>query len=322
MSELGDIMGDDFEEQYQEKRQQAREEASKVEKEVLMEIAYEAINNGGFKGEEPRFRFSGPNVQHDVLLMESPDRDLQKFRHQLGDDAMTMGMFHLDTLFSIVFQSNMIDMLDKIEEEEYYLVVGRYQEKTQTNGNGEEETYYNINPVRGIVPLAIAKKYADKYEEKMAGSSVEEQSEEQNNESSDDDMDLGGLEDDDSVSDEDIVKVFKQIGKKAENVLVSVAEGNEDMIDKLVNVTNNNLSDEADRERILDVFEENVDDIEGRGEDEEDDMDLGGLDDDLEDEADELEGDLTDDGDDEPEEESESSSDESDDEDSDPSDWF
>lgn len=321
MSELGDIMGDEFESEYQEKRQQAREEASKVDKEVLMEIAYEAINNGGFKGEEPRFRFSGPNVQHDVLLMESPDRDLQKFRHQLGDDAMTMGMFHLDTLFSIVFQSNMIDMLDKIEEDEYYLVAGRYQEKTQTNGSGEEETYYNINPVRGIVPLSIAKKYADKYEEKMAGSSVEEQSEEQNTESSDDDMDLGGLDDDEGVSDDEIIAVFKEIGSQAEDVLKAVASGEEDMMDKLVNVTNNNLSGEADREHILDVFEDNVDEIEGRGEEEEeedDGMDLGDLGGDSDDEEESEEDDVTptDDGGDEEEESAD------DDEDSDPSDWF
>lgn len=321
MSELGDIMGDEFESEYQEKRQQAREEASKVDKEVLMEIAYEAINNGGFKGEEPRFRFSGPNVQHDVLLMESPARDLQKFRHQLGDDAMTMGMFHLDTLFSIVFQSNMIDMLDKIEEDEYYLVAGRYQEKTQTNGSGEEETYYNINPVRGIVPLSIAKKYADKYEEKMAGSSVEEQSEEQNTESSDDDMDLGGLDDDEGVSDDEIIAVFKEIGSQAEDVLKAVASGEEDMMDKLVNVTNNNLSGEADREHILDVFEDNVDEIEGRGEEEEeedDGMDLGDLGGDSDDEEESEEDDVTptDDGGDEEEESAD------DDEESDPSDWF
>ena len=325
MSKLADIMGEDFEEEYQGKRQQAREEASKVSNEVMMEIAYEAINNEGFKGEEPRFRFSTDNMDHDVLLMESPDRDLQKFRHELGDDAMTMGMFHLDTLFSIAFQSNMIDLIDKIEEGEYYIVVGRYQEKTQTKGNGEEETYYNINPVRGILPLEVGKKYADKFEEQMGGTSVEEQSEEQQSESSDDEPDLGGLGDDedDEVSDDDVVEIFHYVGDEAPSVLEKVAEGNEDMMDKLTNVVNQNVDGDVGKERVLDIYEDNVDSIDGRGEDEEDDEpDLSGLgdsDDDDEDSEDEEDDSPTDDGGDDDEEEA---SDDDSDEDSDPSDWF
>ena len=319
MSELGDIMGDDFEEEYQEKRSRRREEASKVDKPTLMEICYEAINNGGFKGEEPRFRFSGDSVDHDVLLMESPDDDLETFRWPLGDTAKTQGMFHVDELFSLAFQENMLDLLSKIETGEYYLVVGRYEERTETDSNGNEETYYNINPVRGIVPLKVGKKYADQYEDQMEGSSPEEQAEQQQSESSDDsdsDIDLSDA-DDSSVSDDDIVQIFHAVGDKAADLLQSVVYGDSTSVDKLVTVTNNNLDGEADTERILDVFEENVDTIDGRGEEEDDDdLDLGGLGYDSDDE-DEVPA-PTDGGG------SDTSSESSDDggDSSDPSDWF
>ena len=312
-------MGDDFEEEYQEKRSRRREEASKVDKPTLMEICYEAINNGGFKGEEPRFRFSGDSVDHDVLLMESPDDDLETFRWPLGDTAKTQGMFHVDELFSLAFQENMLDLLSKIETGEYYLVVGRYEERTETDSNGNEETYYNINPVRGIVPLKVGKKYADQYEDQMEGSSPEEQAEQQQSESSDDsnsDIDLSDA-DDSSVSDDDIVQIFHAVGDKAADLLQSVVYGDSTSVDKLVTVTNNNLDGEADRERILDVFEENVDTIDGRGEEEDDDdLDLGGLGDESDDEE-EVPA-PTDGGG------SDTSSESSDDggDSSDPSDWF
>ena len=319
MSELGDIMGDDFEEEYQEKRSRRREEASKVDKPTLMEICYEAINNGGFKGEEPRFRFSGDSVDHDVLLMESPDDDLETFRWPLGDTAKTQGMFHVDELFSLAFQENMLDLLSKIETGEYYLVVGRYEERTETDSNGNEETYYNINPVRGIVPLSVGKKYADQYEDQMEGSSPEEQAEQQQSESSggsDSEIDLSDA-DDSSVSDDEIVQIFHAVGDKAADLLQSVVYGDSTSIDKLVTVTNNNLDGEADRERILDLFEEKVDNIDGRGEEEDDDdLDLGGLGDESDDEE-EVPAPTDGGGSDTS---SESSDDDGDS--SDPSDWF
>lgn len=326
MGKLGDIMGDDFENKYQKKSQERREEARKVSKETLMEIAYKAIHGGGFDGEEPRFRFDGENVDHDVLLMSSPEENLSKFQWPLGDDAKTQGMFHLDQLFSCAFQENMLHLLERIKTDEYYLVVGRYQEKTQTDSDGTEDVYYNINPVRGIVPLEVAKKYADEYESKMEGSSVEEQAKQQKEEmegsdDSEDDTDLSGLDGGGSeVSDDDIVSVFKAVGDQSPKVLEKVANGDSDTMDKLVEVTNNNLDGEASRERILDVFEDNVEEIDGRGEDEEDgdgDMDLGGLGDD--------DDSGSEDGSDDSEEEAETSDDSGSsdgDGSEDPSDWF
>ncbi|EGQ44113.1 MAG: hypothetical protein J07AB43_01720 [Candidatus Nanosalina sp. J07AB43] len=282
MSELGDILGTEFEEKYEKKRNN-RQNASKVDKETLMEIAYEAVNNDGFKGEEPRFRFNSDSDTYDVLLMHSPDTDLQTFRWPLGDSAKTQGMFHGDELFSLAFQQNLLDLLDKIETDEYYLVVGQYEETTQSNSDGKEETYYNINPVQGIVPLKVAKKYADKFEEQLQGSSIEEQSQKQQTEgsstetsnSTDDspDLDLGGSEPE--VEDSDILRIFNAIGEQQADLLHSVSSG--EQLDTLVRITNNNLDGETSREHILDTFEENVEEIDGRGE-EDDDLDLGGLD--------------------------------------------
>ena len=330
MSELGDIMGEEFEEEYQEKANEARQEARKVSTEMMMEICYEAINNEGFKGEEPRFRFAGENVDHDVLLMESPEDDLETFRWPLGDDAKTQGMFHLEQLFSLAFQENMLDLLSKIETDTYYVVVGDYEETTQQQGDGTEETYYNINPVRGIVPLPLAKEYADEYESQLESTSVEEQSEQQSSSSngSGSDIDLGG-DSDTSVSDEDIVGVFQAIGNKdgGEAILQGVSDGSGDETDKLVSLTQENVDGDVGRERVLDVFEDQVEEIDGRGEDDDSgmDLDLGSdSDDDSDDSSDEAESESSDDSgsedDDEPEETS--SDDGEDDEGEDPSDWF
>lgn len=303
MGKLGDILGDDFEEEYQSKRQQRREEVNKVEKPTLMEICYKAIEGGGFDGEEPRFRFDAGSTDHDVLLMESPDTDLQTFRWPLGDTAKTQGMFHLDQLFSLAFQENMLDLLDKIETDEYYLVVGKYEETTQTNSDGDEETYYNINPVRGIVPIEVAQQYSKKYEEQMQGTPVEEQSQQQSesDDGSDDsgsDVDLGGLGGDEpEVTDDDIIEVFHVVGDEAPSVLESVAGGDEDAIDKLCNVVQNNIDGDTDSEHILDVFEDEVQSIPGRNEEDEeedDGIDLGGLDE-GEDETSDDEPEVTDD---------------------------
>lgn len=321
MSELGDILGDEFEEKYEEKRN-SRQNASKVSTEVLMEIAYEAINNEGFKGEEPRFRFSGNSNSYDVLLMHSPEDDLETFRWPLGDEAKTQGMFHGDQLFSLAFQQNLLDLLDKIETDEYYLVVGQYEERTETNSNGQEDTYYNINPVQGIVPLSVGKKYADKYEDELQGSSVQEQAQKQQNESStDDEPDIDMGDSGNSVTDDDVLQMFNAIGDQAPDLIRSVSEGN--MLDKLVEVTNNNLDGETDREHILDVFEAEVDSIDGRGEDEDGGLDLGDLDGD--DDAELDDGLPEHDGEDESdntETEADNTDDEASDGDGDPSDWF
>lgn len=294
MGRLGDIMGEEFEEQYETTKDERRQQVRKVDTKTMMEICYEALNNGMFTPEDPRFTFSGENVDHDVLLMEAPDSDIQKFRHKLGDDALSLGMFHLNDLMSCAFQEEMMELVDKIQEGESYIIVGRYEEKRQTDGSGNEDVYYNVNPVRGIVPIAKAKEYADKYEDGMEGASVEEQSAEQTSDEDssddDDDMDLDGLDDeDDGLDVSEVTAVFKKIGKKNKSVLKKVSEADEDAMDKVVGVVNKNISSEGSREEILDIFHNEVQEIEGwdeEEEEEEDDLDLGDLDDEEEDDLD------------------------------------
>jgi len=326
MGELGDVLGDDFEEQYESKVQQRRQKAQRVTSDTMMKIAHLAINEGGFKGEEPRFTYDEGDIQHDVLLMQAPEKDIQKFRHQLGDSAVSLGMFHLDKLFSCAFNEGLVELVDKIEEGKYYLVVGRYQQKTEMK-DGEERTYNNMSPVRGIAPISKAKEMAQQYDDEMAGTSVEEQAEEQSSDSSSDDSSSGGVsinssDDDSEVDRSDIVRVFQAVADGSSEVLREVAAGNSDALSKLTNVVNDNVSgDEVSIERVADIFEEEVDEIDGRHEEEEeeedDGIDLGGLG-----------GGDSDDGDDSDDEEEEveetTSTDDSsgDEEEGDPDDWF
>lgn len=300
MSKLADIMGDDFAEEYEQQREAARREANRVDKESLMEISYHAIHGDGFKGEDPRFTYTGDAVEHDVLLMESPDDNLGKFKNPFDNGGMSMGMFHMDKLFSCAFNEEMLDIVDKIEEGTFYVVVGGYEEVLQGDGNGDEEKYYNVNPVRGFIPLEVAKNYADEYDSQMDGASVEEQAQDQQEQTSDD----GSGSDDVSVSDSlgdtseaprsSIIQVFQAIGNDAPAVLEGTSEGDSDSMDKLVQVAQGNTDGEAERERVLDVFEEEVEEIDGRGEEDEgdDDIDLGDIsasDDDEDDTSDDTE---------------------------------
>lgn len=319
MSELGDVLGDDFEEKYESKTQQRREEANKVDKETVKKICYKAVEGDGFDGEEPRFTYEGGEVPHDVLLMESPDQDLQKFRHNFDNGGVSLGMFHLGELFSCAFNEDMLDVVDQIEQDTYYIVIGRYQEKRDTDGSGNERVYYNINPVRGIVPLPQAKKFSEEYSKKMSGSSVEEQAQEQTQEESgSSSSDDGGDED---TLDEDILKVLRHVAKEKESVIKAVADGDSDSLESLVGVVNNNISQSATEEDVVRVFEAEIEEIDDEEEEEEDDFGLDGLGD--EDDSDESETsdpepetEETDDSDEE-----ETADDDEDDEES-PDDWF
>lgn len=315
MGLLGDIMGEEFEEKYEEESEKRRQAQRKVDQETLIKICYEAIYGGGFDGEEPRFTFEGEEVDHDVVLMESPREELSKFKHTFEDSGnISLGMFHMGDLWSCIFNEETKPLVDKIQTDSYYLVVGRYKENVTDKGTSDEQVYKNISPVRGILPLPKAKEFAEKFKESMDAASVEEQSKEQ---TSEDDMDLD-IGEEPEVSDEDIVRVFKAIGKKKKEVLQGTASGNSDDIDTLVKLTQNNIDGDADRERILDLFESEVEEIDGRGEEEEDedddlDLDIGGG----SESEDESSSGST------PEETSSQSTDDSEDSsESDPSDWF
>lgn len=324
MSDLGDVFGDDFEQKYNQKEQMRQEQRRKVGKEDLMEACWHAVEGDGFDGEEPRFTFDAGEVEYDVLLMQAPENNMQKFIHEFGDDGQTLGMFHLGELFSCAFLGDMKKLISKVEEGEHYIVVGSYQENPKENSS---EVYYNINPVAGIAPIAQAKKYADKMDEQMQGSSIQEQAEQQSedeqmdtSDDGDDDMDLDGLDDeDDKPAEEDVVKVFKVVSNKKEQIIRDVAGGDDSALEKLTGFVNKNTDGGADEEYVADTFEEHIQDIEGRGEDEEDEIDLGDSDEDEDDDDDGM--DLSDDNDEEEETVEEEASDDDDGEEG-VEDWF
>jgi len=317
MGKLGDIFGDEFEEKYNDKAERRMEQQKKVDKKTLLEICYQAVHGGGFDGEEPRFTFDAGEVEHDVVLMESPKNDINKFKYKFDDTGnISLGMFHVGDLWSCIFNEETMPLVDRIQTDELYLVVGRYQENVKDKGTADETVYQNISPVRGILPVAKVKQYADKYRDEMQGTSKQEQAQKQKQqlEEEDDDIDLGGA-DDDEIDKSKIVQVFGAIGDQKPEILKKTVSGDSDAIDKLVTVTNNNLDSHAGEERILDIFEDEVEEIDGRGEEDNDDddgLDLGGLDDE------EAEDEPEPEPDDEPEPE-ESSSDSDDDS---VDDWF
>jgi len=284
MSKLGDVFGEDFESNYKQKEQMRQERRRKVGKEDLMEVCWHAVNGDGFDGEEPRFTFDAGEVEYDVLLMQAPENNMSKFIHGFGDDGKTLGMFHLGELFSCAFLGDMKQLIGKVEEGEHYIVVGTYQEN-ESNG----ETYFNINPVAGIAPIGQAKSYADKVDEQMEGSSIQEQAQEQSSEGDNggDEEDDFDLDDDSSEPDEsDVMKVFEAVSNKKAQIIRDVAGGDEDSLAKLTKFVNKNTSGGADEDYVADIFEDNIDSIDGRGEEEEEDEDEFDLGDDDEDSMD------------------------------------
>lgn len=286
MGKLGDVLGEDFEQDYKKTTQQRREESNKVTQETLKEICYKAINGGGFKGEEPRFTFDAGSVDHDVLLMESPQQDIDKFIHSFEDGGMSVGMFHMGTLMNGSFNDDMVDLVDKIKEDEYYLVVGRYVEKTEMDGDGNEKTYYNISPVRGILPLTKAKSFAQKFEEDKEGTSIDEQKQDQSGDGGDSDSNgsSGSIDindsDSDGPSDEDVLNVLEAIAGSNGDVIKATAEGDMDSLDRIVSTVNDNVEGDVTQDHVVDVFESEVGEIDWPEEDDDDDdsLDLGSLD--------------------------------------------
>jgi len=316
MSDLEEVFGDEFADEYENKTNERRNKRNKVEEDTLKDICYKAVKGDGFKGSEPRFVYEGDSVPHDVLLMQAPESSMEKFKHSFDNGGMSMGMFHLDELFSCTFNEDMVSLLDRIEEGQHYIVVGKYEERTVQKSN-KEEVYLNINPVRGIVPLKVAQKYAEKRESEKEASSVEEQREEQTG--GDSSASESESTSNEKPSDEQILKVLKYVADNKGEVIEAVADGDEDAFNRLVGVADSNIDGEVTEDHVREVFEAEVQEIDDGEEDEEDDMGLDGLDmgDDEEEEEPEPEPEP------EPEDDDTSdSSDDSDDEEEDVDDWF
>lgn len=293
MSELEEVFGDDFASEYESERQERRSKRNKVDQETVKDICYAAIQGSGFKGSEPRFRYEGDAVPHDVLLMQAPETKIEKFKHSFANGGMSLGMFHLEEIISCAFNEEMIEVIDRIEEGKHYIVIGNYEEKAETDGSGETKVYKNINPVRGIVPVSVAKKYAEEHDEDMQGTSVEEQREQQSG-SSTESTDTEESTDDDPEEEEEslgeqIVTVLEFVANKKPEVIRAVAEGDQDALTKLVGVVDNNVSGDVSEDHVVQVFESEIQEIEDDEEEEDDGLDMGGLGIDEDDESDETE---------------------------------
>lgn len=311
MSELADVFGDDFAEDYEETRQEKREKRNRVEEETLKEICYKAVN-GGFKGEEPRFTYEGDAIPHDVFLVQAPDSKFHKFKRQFENGGMSVGMFHMEDVYGCNFNEEMVNLVDRIEEGKHYIAIGNFKEERRTS-NGEENVYKNIN-IRGFVPIAAAKKYAQQRDEQKSESSIEEQKEDQ------------GIEDGDTgtvteVTDEDVMEVIKAVKGKKPDVLRDVADGDEEAFDNLVKLVDKNKEGDVDEDHVYEVFESQIEEIDD--EEEEDDDDDIGLDDlDMDDDEDDSSEETTSDDESEEDTSSDESSDEDEDDADDIDEWF
>ena len=304
--ELSEVFGDDFAQDYQSERQEREQARRRVDEETLKEICFKAVQGDGFSGSEPRFTYTADAVDHDVFLLQAPENKFEKFKNPYDDGGMSVGMFYVgDDIYSCSFSEDMMQLVEKIEEGKHYIVIGNFEEARVEKG-GETNIYFNLNPVRGIVPVKVAKKWAQQRSEEKSGSSVEEQKEDQ------------GVDDSESsaeVTDSDIMNVFNAVKKRKSEVLRNVADGDEEALSKLTALADNNLDGDVTEEHVREVFESEIEEIDD-GEDEEDDMDLGDLDTSSDDEDDSSEEESSDD-------ETEPEESESDDEDEDGiDDWF
>jgi hypothetical protein len=162
MGQLAAVFGESFENEYIAERDKQQHEDSRLDDETKEKICHKAICSGEFDGDDPRFTFQNDGVEHDVVLMESPEQNLGKFIHTYEDGGMSVGMFHLSELWSCNFDKERVDLVEQIKMDQYYLVIGECTEKATTSTRGKERIYKNISQVRDLIPLSEVHMIAEK----------------------------------------------------------------------------------------------------------------------------------------------------------------
>lgn len=303
MADLENTFGEEFVEQYNQEIAQRREERLRVSDDIKAEVAHLAINEGKFKDGDPNFSITTEaDVTHNVLLMQLPQlegKSVFGYASELDTGAVTCPLDYMGDWMSCLF--NEPDELKQMEEGEHYIIIGEMDQWENDKGQLQDQ----ISPVRGVLSLEEAKTLADAYLEgdipDPDGEEEEEDTEESDDsgdlfaggdsddedeeEEEDDDGGLGGFlsgEDEDDGPDvdyDDVAEVVEVLAEKDE-VVWDLEEGDE-RVDKVVNITINQLEldendavEDAVREHVLDHISKGseAEEEEDEEEDEEDKM--------------------------------------------------
>lgn len=158
MGELEDTFGAEFAEKVQQRTQERRAEREKISEETARTISHLVINEEQFGEGDPMFTYStDEGVQHDVLLMQLGDPasgSIWSQVRELESGAVSVPLDYLGQWVWSIF--NDPSMARQMEEDQYYIVVGRLDEWEREDGTTQDQ----MAPVRGVIGLEQAKELA------------------------------------------------------------------------------------------------------------------------------------------------------------------
>lgn len=159
MTDLEDAFGEEFAQGVQNTIQEKRRERNRVTEEQKAHIARQAINEGKFDEENPRFQFTTENgVTHNVLLMQVPDmqnRTVWEYLEEPWDGAARLPLDYLGEWMSCTFPDK--NDVKQLDAGDWYIIIGGIDTYTTDEGEEGESVY----PVRGLMSLDQAKQYAE-----------------------------------------------------------------------------------------------------------------------------------------------------------------
>lgn len=157
--DLEDTFGPEFADQVQQRIQERRAEREKISDKTKAAIADKAINEEAFKGGDPIFTYTTEEgVTHDVLLMQLADPregSVWGQARKLESGAVSVPLDYLGDWVWSIFNDE--DMAKKMQEEEWYIVVGNLTQWEPEDGEPRDQ----LSPVRGIISLDEAKQLAE-----------------------------------------------------------------------------------------------------------------------------------------------------------------
>lgn len=159
MTNLEDAFGEEFAQGVQDTIQEKRRERNQVTEEQKAHIARQAINEGRFSEENPRFQFTTDNnITHNVLLMQVPEmqnRTVWEFLEEPWEGAARLPLDYLGEWMSCTFPDK--NDVKQLDAGDWYIIIGGIDTYTTEDGEEGESVY----PVRGLLSLEQAKEYAE-----------------------------------------------------------------------------------------------------------------------------------------------------------------